>query len=172
MSAITGPSNLVALKAAITAQCITEMVSGRLCNTYFPSVTPGIAQVGSSWLNEIAVYPYVSVWAAGRTEDWKFSGRRTTTHNFVIGLSYKSTISLDDAYTNLYNMMDNGQGQGLEAVLRDATLFTWGGLCNRSQIVEVQYYDNALDTSYSATNNVAYAVIKYQAVQLIPWSAT
>jgi hypothetical protein len=155
------PSSLVQLKAAITAQLVSEMVSGRIA---------GVAMVGSTWLDDVAIWPYVSVFAKGRTERVEAVRRRRSTCDFIIGVAYKSLISIEDAYTNVYNLMADGQGNGLEAILSDGNYFSWNGLCGYSQIMETQYYDNVGDNKTAAmTSFIAYAAMRYQTIQILNW---
>jgi hypothetical protein len=155
------PSSLVQLKAAITNQLVSEMVSGRIA---------GVAMVGSTWLNDVAIWPYVSVFAKGRTEKVEAVRRRRSTCNFIIGVAYKSLISIEDAYTHCYNLMADGQGNGVEAILSDGNYYSWNDLCNYSQVAETQYYDNVGDNKTAAmTSFIAYAAMRYETVQILDW---
>lgn len=123
---------------------------------------------GYAWLNATRLYPYISIYAAGRDEEFEATRLKKSTCHYVLGVAYKSSISLEDAYTQIYTLLDDGNGNGLEAVLRDPANYTWGHNCSYSTIKTVRYYDNFEDNNQSAqTTFVAYATVLYDTVQLL-----
>ena len=152
-------SNLLAIKNAIKAQLVAEKQTGRIQSVY---------AIGDSWLNEVSNYPYVSVYASSKTEKIEAVRRKRATMSFVIGCAVESDISLEDAYNRLYILMDDGNGAGLENILRDPTHYTWGNLASFSELTETRYYDDlGSNKNQALTSFVAYAVIKYDVVQIL-----
>ena len=159
------PLNTVAIKAALTANLISEMLSGRL---------QGVAAVGDTWLNELGPvdsFPYVYVDIGSESESLVAIQRKENTLNFNIGLAYKSLISLGDAKANLLTLLDDGAGNGLKAILRDPIFYTLNGLATQTQIrMTTQYYDNLGENPKSSLNQfVSYAIIRYDVTQQFVW---
>lgn len=169
----TTPSALIAVRANIYNQLASEIGTsgGRLSTTPFPSTA--VKAVGYSWLNTVKQFPYVSIYASGTDENVSATRQKFLDMHFVIGMAYQSAVSLEDAYTQLYTLMDDNNGNGLEAILRDPAHFTWGDLVSFSQIKSVRYYDNVKDNRQSTQNTyITYAVVQYDARQVLTWSGT
>jgi hypothetical protein len=158
------PSNLIPIRNAIQAQLISEMVSGRIS---------GVESIGSSWLNDVSLYPYIFVWPMGGSEQIFAVRRKKETVDIQIGLAYKSVLpypTIEDAYNNLYTLMDDGNGNGLMAILRDPNNYTWGGLASYSEIVDYKFYDTVdSNKASSMTNFAAYCVMHYRTTQVMYW---
>jgi hypothetical protein len=152
-------SNYVAIKAAIHDKLVSEL-SGRLA---------GVERVGSEWLNDAKIYPYVYV---GRPT--RFTQERASSHkfrrvdDFVLGVACRSTDSLEAAQAQLDLLLDDGNGNGLLAILNDPANYTWGGLAQYSFVAEGSNYDNLGSTKTASTGEyVAYSVIRYSVTQFL-----
>jgi hypothetical protein len=154
-------SNYVAIKKAIHDKLVSELVPG--------SKLASIKRVGSEWLNEAKVYPYVYVGRPPHFKQDRYSSHTfKRTDDFVIGVAYRSTISLEDAQSHLDLLLDDGTGKGVLAVLNDPANYTWGGLAQYSFVAEGQSFDNLGATKTAATSEyIAYQVIRYEVTQFL-----
>lgn len=156
----SNPSNFFPIRDAIFNTLVAERQNGRI---------QGVKSVGKVWLPPAgSAYPYCFVQGLGSDEEFGPTQIRNATHHYGIGLAYQSTVSLDDAFTNLYSLMDDGTTNGLEVVLRDPATFTWGQLCLYSQITSIRYSDNIKDDKLTSQGPwIAYATIAFEAFEQI-----
>lgn len=157
--------NTLGIRTAIYNQLITEM-SSRLA---------GVQAVGYSWLNQVNLYPYVSIYSGGKDIKKEATRRKRNTIHFVVGVAYKSEVSLEDAYTQIMRLVEgtsdgngNWDGNGVQAILEDPNFYTWNQQASWSEITQIRYYDNVKQDTQSTQNSyVAYAVIQYDVVQFV-----
>lgn len=157
-------SNYLAIQNKIFDTLINEAkAGGRLY---------GVKDVGDTWLLETNLHPYVYVDFDGFSEDTSATQQRKLVDRFIVGISYKSAISLSDARKNLKLLLDDGTGNGLAPILRDPANFSWGALASWSGISNFKIYDNGTGPTSTPNQYVAYAVGLFEVIEYMNLQGT
>lgn len=115
-------------QALIDAFTATQSPSGALSS---------VAAIGETTFNETGLYPYLSVEWIHTKEDFVAVRKVRITCTFGISISCRSTTLLVDAKRQRDRLIDDGQGGGLQPILRNIMTTTFlGGLIEMSHIVE------------------------------------
>ncbi len=78
-------------------------------------------------------------------------------------------ITLDDAFSKLMQLIEDGNGNGVMAVLRDPANFSLGGLAMETYSRGKNKYDWDVDKAVGATDARAYAYIPYFAKAIVSY---
>lgn len=154
MSTPVTPIGILSIQDAIFNQLTASQApGGRLAS---------IVGIGEDWLNEAEVYPAIYVGFDSFTQSEWATRKRKQILNYVVGLAYKSTVSMSDAKRQLMTLLDDGAGNGLLAVLNDPAFFSVNQLAEKGEVTECKTFDNlGMDKSASPSVFIAYAVCRF-----------
>jgi len=153
-------SQATAIKAALINTFTTSQgVSG---------VLAPVLSVGPTSFPESGTYPYVGVDIVRMNEDFVGNHKVRLTIDFGISISVKSTTLLQDAYTVRDSIIDDGNGNGVQPLLRSIMTSLLGGLIEKAEIGQTILLNNVEDDKTSPpTVFYADAVITYTVCQTI-----
>ena len=153
--------SVLTIQNAIIAKVTAEAVDGgKLASVALIGKTayPGMI---------LASYPYVGVEIGHREEDPGANNEMKSTIQYLCSVYVHSDVSLDDAYAQREALLDDGNGNGLENVLRSIVPQTDLGAW-QAYIREVRYESSLTDgRRQNGTEWIAMAVIRYEVKAVI-----
>jgi hypothetical protein len=123
-------NNTLEVKASLV-----ELLSIQLASSFL--------EFGTTVYSENDAYPYLGVVLLNREEKVNTTKTRLSTIKFGIAILVRSTISLSDAYLQRDLLVDDGNGGGVEPLLRQ-TIAGWIGTTQiaTAEIKNVSYIDS------------------------------
>lgn len=107
-------------------------------------------------------YPYVGLEIGHRLEEPTTQNEMSSVIQFMVSIFVHSDVSLDDAYNQREMLLDDGNGNGLENVLRSIVPQTDLGAW-QSYIKEIRYESSLADgRKQNGTEWLAMAVIRFE----------
>jgi len=154
------PNQIIAIRQAIITNFTNEMnnaggnPNGRLTM---------IKAVGGSWVDGIAQWPYIGVVPIRERVSLTAKLQKDLIVTWGINTVVRSSISTEDAYNQLLTVLDDGGGNGVNAVLDSYSHFTLGGLVYASLRQQTDYFDDLAKDRSSGTNQfAAYAMTQFE----------
>lgn len=136
-------------------------IKAALINTFTTNQGPSgklapVLSIGPTSFPESGVYPYCGLDIIQMNEAFVANHKIRLTIDFGISISVKTNTLLQDAYTIRDSIIDDGEGNGVQPILRSLMYTLLDGLIEKCEIGKTIFINNVEDDK-SAAPTVFYA---------------
>lgn len=149
----------VATKAAIIDAFTAEQgVGGKLSS---------VVSIGTTCFPETNAYPYIGVELVQRKESFYTNNQRLSICRWVANISVKDEDLLKNAVDALEVIIDDGEGNGIEPIIRAFSRNKLGGVIFRAELDTTTFMNSGDDKEAAATEFFAEALVVFATWQVI-----